>query len=86
MILGHADLDRQFSVPSNAHLIRLLGLLVSPTARGQGIGAELLAAGAEEARVRGARKIEVRALSTGATAVDLDHESASSRRRGSGTS
>jgi len=71
VILGHIDLARQFTVPSNAHVIRLLGLLVSPAARGQGIGAKLLAAGIEEARVRGARKVEVRALATNATAIDL---------------
>ena len=33
--------------------------------------AALIAAGIEEARVRGARKVEVRALATNATAVDL---------------
>lgn len=71
VILGHVDLDRQFPVPSNAHVLRLLNLLVTPAARGQGIGAKLLGAAVEEARIRGARKVEVRALATNATAIDL---------------
>jgi len=71
VILGHVDLHQQYPVPCHPHVMRLLGLLVSPAARNQGIGAKLLAAGIEEARLRGARKIELRALETNATAIDL---------------
>ena len=71
VILGHIDLHQLWPPPQRPHVVRLLGLLVSPAAREQGIGAKLLAAGIEEARLRHARKVEVRALDTNRTAVDL---------------
>jgi RimJ/RimL family protein N-acetyltransferase len=58
-------------LPENAHVVAVLGLAVSPDARGRGVATALLAAAEERARARGARKLSLRAFSTNPAAIRL---------------
>jgi ribosomal protein S18 acetylase RimI-like enzyme len=52
-------------------VLHLQSVAVAPHARGQGIGARLIAAGIEAARERGALKVGLRALATNTVAISL---------------
>ena len=71
VILGYVHLTPHLPLASNAHVLHLRSVAVAPHARGQGIGAKLIAASVEEARHRGALKVGLRALATNAVAIDL---------------
>lgn len=71
VLLGYVHLAPHLPLASNAHVLHLRALAVAPHARGQGIGAKLVAAGVEAARERGALKIGARALATNTVAISL---------------
>ena len=71
VILGYVHLAPHLPLASNAHVVHLRALAVAPHARGQGIGAKLIAAGVDAARERGALKVGVRALATNTVAIGL---------------
>ncbi|MEA9985761.1 GNAT family N-acetyltransferase [Subtercola sp. RTI3] len=61
-IVGYAHIVRHMGIEANAHVLHLNSLAVSPTARGLGLGDQLVEATIAEARRRGARKLGLRAL------------------------
>lgn len=61
-IVGYAKIRPPTSLPSNAHVQQIQGLAVDPTLRRRGVARALLAAAADEARRRGARKLSLRVL------------------------
>lgn len=71
VVLGYLHLSRHLPVPSNAHVLHVNALVVAADARGRGVGGLLVAAGVEEVRRRGARKVGLRALSTNRRALAL---------------
>jgi ribosomal protein S18 acetylase RimI-like enzyme len=59
---GYVLLDRPTPLESNAHVLLVAGLAVSPAAQGRGVGRRLMAAAIEEAGRRGARRLRLRVL------------------------
>jgi ribosomal protein S18 acetylase RimI-like enzyme len=70
-IEGYVRLGRHMRIPSNEHVLHIEALVVSPTARGNGLGSRLIAAAMEEARDRGVVKLGLRALSNNPSAIRL---------------
>jgi ribosomal protein S18 acetylase RimI-like enzyme len=70
-IVGYIRLGSPLPLPENAHVLAVLGLAVSPDARGQGVATALLAAAEQCARARGARKLSLRTFSTNPQAIRL---------------
>jgi ribosomal protein S18 acetylase RimI-like enzyme len=68
-------------LPSNAHVLAVHGLAVTATARGQGVGARLLAAVEEHAANRGVERVTLRVLAVNAPARAL-HENLGYRTEG----
>ena len=72
-VLGYARLARHLAIDSNAHVLHLNAVVVSPSARGRRVGSLLLDEAIAEARRRGARKLGLRVLSTNEIALGLYH-------------
>jgi ribosomal protein S18 acetylase RimI-like enzyme len=70
-IVGYIRLGSPLPLPENAHVLAVMGLAVSPDARGRGVATALLAAAEQCARTRGARKLSLRTFSTNAEAIRL---------------
>jgi ribosomal protein S18 acetylase RimI-like enzyme len=62
--VGYVKLGRSTSLESNAHVLQIQGLAVSPGYRGLGVARRLLRAAEEEAGARGARRLTLRVLSS----------------------
>jgi ribosomal protein S18 acetylase RimI-like enzyme len=71
VVVGYARMGRHMAIAANEHVLHFEALAVSPSARGAGVGALLVAALIAEARTRGARKLGLRALSTNTNAIRL---------------
>jgi ribosomal protein S18 acetylase RimI-like enzyme len=70
-VVGYVKVAPPTTLPSNAHVQQVQGLLVEPGVRGSGIGRALLDAAIGLARQRGARRIWLRVLSTNPAAQRL---------------
>ena len=70
-IVGYVRLGRHMRIPANDHVLHVDALVVSPRARGRGIGARLVAAAIDETRMRGVAKLGLRALSNNPGALRL---------------
>ena len=70
-IVGYIRLGSPVPLPENAHVLAVMGLAVSPDARGRGVATALLAAAEQCARTRGARKLSLRTFSTNPEAIRL---------------
>ena len=70
-IVGYIRLGSSLPLPENAHVLTVMGLAVSPGARGRGVATALLAAAEQCARTRGARKLSLRTFSTNPEAIRL---------------
>jgi ribosomal protein S18 acetylase RimI-like enzyme len=70
-LVGYIRLGPALPLPENAHVLAVLGLAVSPDARGRGVATALLAAAEQRARARGARKLSLRTFSTNPQAIRL---------------
>jgi ribosomal protein S18 acetylase RimI-like enzyme len=70
-VVGYIRLGSPLPLPENAHVVAVLGLAVSPDARGRGVATALLAAAEERARARGVRKLSLRTFSTNPQAIRL---------------
>jgi ribosomal protein S18 acetylase RimI-like enzyme len=70
-IVGYIRLGSPLPLPENAHVLAVMGLAVSPDARGRGVATALLAAAEQCARTRGARKLSLRTFSTNPEAIRL---------------
>jgi ribosomal protein S18 acetylase RimI-like enzyme len=70
-VVGYVTLQQPSPLPSNAHVLMVNGLGVAGSARGQGIGARLLAAVDERAAELGASRITLRVLALNAPARAL---------------
>jgi ribosomal protein S18 acetylase RimI-like enzyme len=71
VVVGYIRLGSPLPLPENAHVVAVLGLAVSPDARGRGVATALLAAAEQRARARGARKLSLRTFSTNPQAIRL---------------
>jgi ribosomal protein S18 acetylase RimI-like enzyme len=56
-VAGYVKLTHPTPLPASRHVIRINGIAVSPEFQRRGVGRALLAAAADEARRRGARKL-----------------------------
>lgn len=70
-VVGYVRVAPVTPLPENAHVLGIAGLAVAPAARGRGVASALLAAAAQHARERGARKLSLRVLSTNEAALRL---------------
>jgi ribosomal protein S18 acetylase RimI-like enzyme len=61
-IAGYIRLAPPTRLAANAHVLSIQGLAVGETARGRGVGRDLIRAAADEARRRGARRLTLRVL------------------------
>jgi ribosomal protein S18 acetylase RimI-like enzyme len=61
-VAGYVKLGRSLPIESNAHVLQIQGLAVSPAHQGRGIGRLLLHAAEAEARARGVRRLTLRVL------------------------
>jgi ribosomal protein S18 acetylase RimI-like enzyme len=70
-VVGYVKIRPVTPLPSHAHVLQIQGLGVDPAYQGRGVGQALLAAAADEARSRGARKLSLRVLARNTTARRL---------------
>ena len=70
-VAGYVALRAPTSLPSNAHVLVLVGLAVAPAHQRRGVAEELVRAAVAEARRRGARKLSLRVLAGNAGARRL---------------
>ncbi len=70
-VVGYAMLKQPLPIPSNGHVLMLNGMGVATSARGQGVGARLLAAVDQHAAERGATRVTLRVLGVNAPARAL---------------
>jgi ribosomal protein S18 acetylase RimI-like enzyme len=70
-VVGYAHVVRHMSIKANAHVLHLNSLAVAPSARGLGLGDQLVEATIAEARRRGARKSGLRVLSNNPRAIHI---------------
>lgn len=68
---GYVRVSRAGSLPSQAHVRVINGLVVDPERQGSGVGRRLIEAAVEEAERRGARKVTLRVLATNTRARAL---------------
>jgi ribosomal protein S18 acetylase RimI-like enzyme len=61
-VVGYVKLGRPTPLESNRHVLEVKGLAVDPARHGRGIGRRLMAAAAETAAARGARRLTLRVL------------------------
>jgi ribosomal protein S18 acetylase RimI-like enzyme len=61
-VIGYAILRQAVPIPSHRDVLEINGLAVDPAHQGHGTGRRLVAACAEQARRRGARKLTLRVL------------------------
>ena len=80
-LAGYIRVKPATTLRENAHVLGIVGLAVGPGDRRQGVGSALLAAAEQHARLRGARKLSLRVLSTNETALRL-YERHGFRREG----
>ena len=70
-VVGFTALRQAIAIPSHQHVLEVAALAVDPAHQGLGAGRQLLAACAEQARDRGARKLALRVLGTNQRARHL---------------
>jgi ribosomal protein S18 acetylase RimI-like enzyme len=70
-VVGVVKLARPTSLATNAHVLMIAGLAVSPEHRGEGVGRSLVSAAVSEAKVRGARRLTLRVLASNGRARAL---------------
>jgi ribosomal protein S18 acetylase RimI-like enzyme len=70
-VAGYVKLGHLPPLAANRHVAQISGLAVDPELQGRGVGRALLAAAADEARSRGARKLTLRVLGENAPARAL---------------
>jgi ribosomal protein S18 acetylase RimI-like enzyme len=70
-LAGYLRMKPASRLPENAHVVTISGLAVAPQARRAGVAAALLDAAAQEARARGATKLNLRVLGTNHAAMRL---------------
>ena len=58
-VAGYVKLGRETPLPASDHVVRINGLAVAPERQRRGVGRALLAAAADAARARGARKLSL---------------------------
>ena len=63
-VAGYVQLGPATPLESSRHVLLINGLAVDPQLQGGGVGRALVAAAADEARRRGARKLSLRVLGT----------------------
>ncbi len=71
VMVGYVALRPPTSLPSNAHVLQIVGLAVDPALQGTGIGRRLLDASISEAGRRGARRLTLRVFAGNAPARAL---------------
>jgi ribosomal protein S18 acetylase RimI-like enzyme len=71
VVVGYAKLSQPIALPSHDHVLELNGLAVDPHQWRNGVGRRLVEAVAREAGNRGARKLNLRVLSTNTSAGQL---------------